>query len=437
MSDLFKSKAAAWPSKPLGEIFRINGDQVVPMVSPMAEFVHYSIPAWDATGGAAIELGVLIESNKTAITRPSVLVSKLNPRKPRVVAVPSPVERTCCSTEFICYQPKHSNEDLSFWADYFASADFSARLARVAVGSTNSHTRAAPKETLKWFVPEVPPTEQKKIAQVFDTLDTAIHETEAIIAKLKAVKRGLLHDLLTRGIDANGELRPPQAEAPHLYKESPLGWIPKEWTCKPFGELCESSAFGPRFPSDAYDENGPLATLRTTDMDDEGAISLSTMPRAAIKPSVFADHLLRLGDLVISRSGTCGVTGVFTGHDIPVVPGAFLIRFRLSDLRLNRFYRRYFNSSLGRPYLERLAVGGVQKNIKGSDVLCLQVPHPAPTEAVAISDRFESVEHDIEGNQKLLRKLQLQKSGLMDDLLTGRVRVTPLLAEAAQQQGSD
>lgn len=285
-------------------------------------------------------------------------------------------------------------------------------------------------------MPRIGDEEQAVVAKVLDTVDTAIHETEAIIAKLKAVKQGLLHDLLTRGIDANGELRPPQAEAPHLYKESVLGWIPKEWACRPFGELCESSAFGPRFPSDAYDENGPLATLRTTDMDDEGAISLSTMPRAGIKPSVFADHLLRPGDLVISRSGTCGVTGVFTGHDIPVVPGAFLIRFRLKELRLNRFYRRYFNSSLGRPHLERLAVGGVQKNIKGSDVLCLQVPHPEQTEAIAIADRLESVEHDIEGNQQLLTKLRLQKSGLMDDLLTGRVRVTPLLAEAAQQPGS-
>ena len=47
---------------------------------------------------------------------------------------------------------------------------------------------------------------QRSIAQILDTLDTAI---EAIIAKLKAVKLGLLHDLLTRGIDANGELRPP------------------------------------------------------------------------------------------------------------------------------------------------------------------------------------------------------------------------------------
>src|SRR5690606_36011480 len=78
---------------------------------------------------------------------------------------------------------------------------------------------------------------QRAIAQVLDTLDTASHESEAIVAKLKVVKRGLLHDLLTRGIDANGELRPPQAEAPHLYKESPLGWIPQGWALKTLGQI--------------------------------------------------------------------------------------------------------------------------------------------------------------------------------------------------------
>jgi type I restriction enzyme, S subunit len=323
-------------------------------------------------------------------------------------------------------------EEVSYYFHLFEKVK--PELVRRASGTTFLEVSGAEFGSIK--VPSPSLNEKLKISQILDTFVTTIHETEAIIAKQNSVKQGLLNDLLTRGIAANGELRPPQPEAPHLYKKLPLGWIPKEWECKPFGDLCESSAFGPRFPSDAYDENGPLATLRTTDMDDEGNISLSTMPRAAIKPSVFADHLLRPGDIVISRSGTCGVTGVFTGHDIPVVPGAFLIRFRLRDLRLNRFYRRYFNSSLGRPYLERLAVGGVQKNIKGSDVLCLQVPNPEPTEANAIGDRIESVEQDIERNQQLLRKLQLQKAGLMDDLLTGRVRVTTLLAEVAQQQGN-
>lgn len=359
-----------------------------------------------------------------------VLFGKLRPNLRKCIVAPF---GGYCSTDILVLR---SNEgiDPSFAGKVLRTERVGAAAEMTSVGTKMPRTSWKHLRELEIFCPSFP--EQSKIAQILDTIDTTIHETEAIIAKLKAVKQGLLRDLLTRGVGANGELRPAQAEVPHLYKESPLGWIPKDWACKPFGDLCESSAFGPRFPSDAYDENGPLATLRTTDMNDEGNITLSTMPRAAIAPSVFADHLLRPGDIVISRSGTCGVTGVFAGHNIPVVPGAFLIRFRMRDIRLNRFYRRYFNSSLGRPYLERLAVGGVQKNIKGSDVLCLPVPIPSPEEAIAIAECVESIENDIEGNEQLLTKLTLQKSGLMDDLLTGRVRVTPLLDEAAQQKRS-
>lgn len=295
-------------------------------------------------------------------------------------------------------------------------------------GSTMKHIK---RSELEEFVVDIPIDlkEQVQIAAVLGSLDTAIHQAEAIVEKLKRVKQGLLHDFLTRGVDANGELRPSHDVAPELYQESPLGWIPREWKFGPFGSLCSSSAFGPRFPSDAYDENGPLATLRTTDMDDEGEISLATMPRAAIHPSIFSEHLLQRGDLVISRSGTCGVTGVFSGHELPVVPGAFLIRFRLTDLRTNQFFRRYFNSSLGRPRLEKLSEGGVQKNIKGSDVLGLVVPILPSDEAELIANRVLDVEKDIQLNAFQLHKLRRSKAGLMDDLLTARVRVTPLLAQ--------
>ena len=317
-------------------------------------------------------------------------------------------------------------------ADYYFHLFEKVKPELVRRGSGTTFLEVSGAEFGTILVPSPPRGEKQQIAHVLDTLDIAIQQTEAIIAKLKAVKQGLLHDLLTRGIDANGELRPPQSEAPQHYKASPVGQIPLAWDDQPFGKLCSSSAFGPRFPSDAYDEHGPLATLRTTDMDDEGNISLATMPRAAISPKSFAEHLLKVGDIVISRSGTCGVTGVFSGHELPVVPGAFLIRFRLNDLRVVEFYRRFFNSSLGRPQLERLAVGGVQKNIKGSDVLALRVPALPPDEAKEIAERVGSVEADIAANQAKLVKLRQGKSGLMDDLLTGRVRVTSLLEQAAR-----
>ncbi|WFP49289.1 restriction endonuclease subunit S [Methylomonas sp. EFPC3] len=110
------------------------------------------------------------------------------------------------------------------------------------------------------FAPES--EERQKIAQILDTLDTAIRETEAIIAKLKAVKQGLLHDLLTRGIDANGELRPPQSEAPHLYKRSPLGWIPKEWSALTLGQACSLIHDGTHLPPARVNEGPLLLSVR-------------------------------------------------------------------------------------------------------------------------------------------------------------------------------
>lgn len=98
-----------------------------------------------------------------------------------------------------------------------------------ATGSTRVRINLT---TLKSVGCLVPPYEhQAKVAEILDTLDAAIRGTEAVVAKLKAMKQGLLHDLLTRGIDEGGDLRPPQPEAPHLYKQTPLGWAAEGVGC--------------------------------------------------------------------------------------------------------------------------------------------------------------------------------------------------------------
>ena len=62
---------------------------------------------------------------------------------------------------------------------------------------------------LRAYLPS--PNEQRRIAEILDTKDEAIQKTEALISKLKAMKQGLLHDLLTRGLDKNGKLRDPKS----------------------------------------------------------------------------------------------------------------------------------------------------------------------------------------------------------------------------------
>lgn len=88
-------------------------------------------------------------------------------------------------------------------------------------------------------------TEQRQIALILSTCDAVIEKTRAAIAKYKAIKQGMLHDLFTRGIDLQtGKLRPRYQDAPHLYKESKLGMIPREWEVKVLGNLVSSYSGG-------------------------------------------------------------------------------------------------------------------------------------------------------------------------------------------------
>jgi len=84
--------------------------------------------------------------------------------------------------------------------------------------------------------PPFPRNVQAYVATVLDTVDEAITKTEAVIAKLKQVRAGLLHDLLTRGLDEHGQLRDPIAH-PEQFKDSPLGRIPREWMVSPLFAL--------------------------------------------------------------------------------------------------------------------------------------------------------------------------------------------------------
>ena len=80
-------------------------------------------------------------------------------------------------------------------------------------------------------------TDQQHIADILTSCDEVIEQTEKAIAKYRDIKAGMLQDLFTRGVDANGKLRPKPEDAPQLYKDSPLGKIPKEWEIKTIGDL--------------------------------------------------------------------------------------------------------------------------------------------------------------------------------------------------------
>ncbi len=303
-------------------------------------------------------------------------------------------------------------------------------------GSTMKHIKR--RELREFFVPlPVDRDEQRKIAQILDTLDTAIHETEALLAKLKAVKQGLLHDLLTRGIAANGELRPPQTEAPHLYKLSPLGWIPKEWDHPLLGELLTriDAGWSPSCPEDppAAGEWGVLKVSAISsgifDPQESKRLPSNLKPIPSIE--------VHTGDVLLARANGVAdfVATTVLVHETPS-------QLMLSDktLRLvpdenhviaNHLARAMAHGSTRKQINGMLNGSSGQRNISQGQIRRLCIPLPSLLEQRISENRATEIEKRVKAESMTLTKLISLKSGLMDDLLTGRVRVTPLLEAAA------
>lgn len=316
-------------------------------------------------------------------------------------------------------------EDPDFYFHLFEKVK--SELVRRASGTTFLEISGA--EFGSIAVPSPARGEKGRITEILDTLDTAIHETEAIIAKLKAVKQGLLHDLLTRGIDANGELRPPQAEAPHLYKASALGWTPKQWVVSPLRKVGEFMN-GLNKPKHAFGSGTRFVNISDVYPDYLDASGLGRVQTTANDLNRFR---LEPGDVVMDRSSVklegVGYPSVFEGDIEPVVFCGFIIRLRLNDLKATvpRYLCLQMRDAMFRNEVFKIATGGANINVNQAALKDLLIVVPENEEQRCVVSRERAVDERLIREIESLRKMEFKKRGLMDDLLTGRVRVTPLL----------
>ncbi|WP_416138818.1 restriction endonuclease subunit S [Halomonas sp. HK25] len=287
-------------------------------------------------------------------------------------------------------------------------------------------------------IPTPPRGEQELIARILDTLDTQIQKTEALIAKLEKVKEGMLHDLLTRGIDKNGQLRPSPEQAPELYKESPLGLIPREWNVACLGDLLasvspamRSGPFGSALLKDELVERGaPLLGIDNVKVEEFSA-NFSRF----VTPEKFAElsrYAVRPNDIMITIMGTVGRCCL-----VPDGIGDALSSKHTWALTLDQEKYSPYLAMLQINYMpwvlnhfSRDQQGGTMSAIRSETLASLFLPVPPRHEQSEIEFRILEINKRLASEITALSKMRLEKSGLMDGLLTGRVRVTPFLEQA-------
>lgn len=276
---------------------------------------------------------------------------------------------------------------------------------------------------------------QSKIAEILDTLDAAIRGTEAVVAKLKAMKQGLLHDLLTRGINANGALRPPQPNAPNLYKQTTLGWLPKEWGTSKLPGLAQSNRpviktgpFGSSLKGEHWRETGrPVITIGS--FGESGFIEDELLFIDEKKAKSMIEYEVHYGDVVFSRVADVGRSLVVEEKEAGWIMSSNLMRICVDRKKLlpALLHIQLRHSVRLRKQMSRL-VNSAGRDVANSAVLlALDIAVPPGFEQIEIEKAIVCNDEKLVKEEQQLNKLRVQKSGLMDDLLTGRRPVTAQL----------
>jgi type I restriction enzyme S subunit len=239
-----------------------------------------------------------------------------------------------------------------------------------------------------------------------------------------------LHDLFTRGLDANGHLRPSYHDAPELYKESELGMIPKELEVKRLEELTEKIGSGvtPTGGSDVYQTSGVLfirsqnvligslsiedAAFITTEIDEK-------MEGSRVKPY---DVLLNITGASIGRCA-------YFPNELKsanVNQHVCIIRFKSISKSHAIYASEFLNGYFGQSQINKSIAGGNREGLNFQQIKSFYFPLISPSELDKIAKIIELQSNKIKSEETLLQKYQSIKRGLMGDLLGGRKEVKTL-----------
>lgn len=261
-------------------------------------------------------------------------------------------------------------------------------------------------------IPLPPLIEQRKIARIISSVDDSIQKTNRIIENVEMLKRGLTQRLLSRGI---GHTK---------FKKTELGEIPEEWLISKLENACLVVTIGVVNPATPYyttpDKGVPY--FRTQNVR-ENRLEPTEIYVTKDFNHKHRKSTLRENDILTIQTGFIG-TSCLVPKQYEGANCHSLLITRTNDQILNPvFLCQLLNSSLGHQIISKFAQIGERGHLLLGDFRVLRIPLPPIPEQRKIASILSAVDDKIA--KEMLRRVQLEqlKKGLMQGLLTGRVRV--------------
>jgi type I restriction enzyme S subunit len=318
------------------------------------------------------------------------------------------------------FEPKDRRVKKPFLKHLLSQNTLFQQLARYANQSAQANFGKQDMDKLIVDYPE-DEVEQTHIAEILSTADKAIAHTEALIAKYQQIKTGLMQDLLTQGIDEHGNIR---SKATHGFEVKNGIEVPEEWEVDSLEKLTRSTiTYG--IVQAGPDTPDGIPYIRTGDMSGDHLSSKDLLRTTKSIASKFKRSTVEEGDIVFALRATIGKVLVvpkelqganLTQGTARIAPNWNLVttQFLLWTMRMFYFKSQILKLQKGTTFSE-ITLGELRE---------MQIAYPKSLdEQHRIMRLIEEQENLIQEYKLNLSKLHLLKTGLTQDLLSGKVRV--------------
>ena len=276
--------------------------------------------------------------------------------------------------------------------------------------SSGSTFKELSKDSLERFsIPYLSFEEQCEIVRVLGVVDLAVGKACEVIAKTERLKKGLMQVLLTRGIGHKE------------YKETEIGRIPKAWQVMKLEDALDLCQYGLSVPST---EGGRYPIVRMDELVN-GYVSSEIAKSVDLNDKTFKAFKLEKEDILFNRTNSyelVGRTGIFQLEG-DYVFASYLIRLRPKRDMLDPLFLTLC-LIFSHDRLRQLATRAVhQANINATNLQKIRVPRPPLEEQRRIASILQTMDMKLDLEKKEKARLERIKRGLMDLLLTGKVRI--------------
>ncbi len=308
-------------------------------------------------------------------------------------------------------EPSKTNDYNFIWLNYLLNTTYYKKQLRlIATGTSNSMKNIAKEKLLDISVPKPPIQEQERIAEVLSDVDTLIVSLEKLIVKKKAIKQGTMQELLT------GKTRLPGFDGE--WKERKLG---------DFVECIRGVSYDGNRDVFESENSQTIRLLRSNNIQDSKFIKTDVQYVNIDRVS----ELQRLNNddiMICMANGSRALVGKSCFFsNIPndkYTFGAFTSCLRKKNKDTNMKYIFYIINSYNYwKYISILLSGSSINNLKPSDILDMYFNFPSNEEQNAILALISSLDDELKSLEQKLAKTRQLKQGMMQQLLTGKIRL--------------